>query len=298
MKILVEDITNRTEVIEKGAQNSKTHQFAWGIASFVVVLFVYLLSTYLDKIELDTVDDKRLNDSITAQQAQMIQAKAHSTSASHLPQINIARVKLPEVPLRKNDSSPSLNADIARSKKALKKPLDAASNTLGKGADTTAQRKPVSEVLAADIIEDMPSVQLQIQMPSNTRKRQTLIQFLYNCVGIGLAAVNEKNQLMPLTDLPTSPSRIMRRLTGQLSARELNLRNAYAPSMDLVRIYPASFDMQLAQYISEALVLINANELRSFRATYALNHRQLELNNIVINQQDINQSWDLKKNCL
>jgi hypothetical protein len=143
------------------------------------------------------------------------------------------------------------------------------------------------------LLDELNTANMRISMPSSYREQQQLFRFLYQCVGIGLGAIDERRDsvtLMPLLALPNQPSKLLRGISGQMSEQERAMGLAYAPMQKLVRVYPASFDVVLAQHIGAHL---NGKGLQSFLAHYKLRHNQLFLTDIVINDRNIEQTWML-----
>ena len=140
--------------------------------------------------------------------------------------------------------------------------------------------------------EDM---QLQIAWPQQAGERQETLDFMYQCVGMQFAVLNE-NTLITVNHSKlnqtsiTNYSEWIRIAQGSLSEKEQHWLHAYALTGIPVRLFPRQLDWRLAQYLANTL---QGLPLSSLEATYLLTNQRLQLTNIHINQQPILDNWVL-----
>jgi hypothetical protein len=135
-------------------------------------------------------------------------------------------------------------------------------------------------------------VDVQLAWPQLARERQTLFDFMYQCVGIQFAVLNE-HKITQINQSPVSNfSDWIRVAQGSLSNKEQNWLNAFALAGTPIRLFPRDIDMQLAKHIAKAL---KGAPLKTLKANYQYGNGTLFLTNIVLNKQSLSGNWPLYK---
>ena len=133
-----------------------------------------------------------------------------------------------------------------------------------------------------------PGLDLQISLPSSAKKRNALLNYLYQCAGAQFALLQE-NQLVYLSPQRwVSVSPWLRITSGELSPQEHQWLGS--KKGETIRIFPQSIDLRLSQYIADAL---QGQALKSFRASYIMGPDYLGLSNIMLNNQNVTGTWSV-----
>jgi hypothetical protein len=118
---------------------------------------------------------------------------------------------------------------------------------------------------------------------------------MYQCENMQFGALTNKKplQLILLSDDKTQTqefraSELLRVAHDYLNNYERSLLTLYGKGNRPVRIFPASFDANLAAHIAVAL---GDKKLQSFSGRYFLQGKQLGLTDVVLNEQVIPQNW-------
>lgn len=143
-------------------------------------------------------------------------------------------------------------------------------------------------------LSQLDNTNLRLRFPNNVRETQQILRFMHDCIGISLGAYDARKQdasrLTLLTYNNQNHSTIMRLVFGQKTERERALMQAYAPNLQLARLYPKSFDYALSSKIA---AYIGANGLNQFSGTYQLRGNELLLKSVTINNKATQQNWSL-----
>jgi hypothetical protein len=276
----------------------------WALASVFVVAIVLPLHYLLQHVRVcdEQVQDVTHTETIIDAQDRIQALRQTSLTVSPaIKKMQVSSVELPPVPPPLQARSPlaveptaSLaHAQIPTVNNVSKMHSKYGERSLPVDAMTSSNTpmQSVSQLQVARTMRDMAGSQLQITMPKTAHEQHRLNAFLYNCVGIGLGALINRNavpEVMPLTALPNNPSTLLRRVTGTISAKERQLQSAYAPGEALLRIYPQQFDMILSRHIASHL---HGASLSAFLAQYRLTQQRLYIENIRINGEALNSNW-------
>jgi len=274
-------------------------QLCWGLGCIVLLVLLFAADAFLkqsDKHEHDAKTEISQQDEIN------FEVLSHNVLAMQLSNVN-----LPSVPKHlKPDNSAVAEANqpaqgrsniqpTHKTEKHLQASAPQANKLENTNIDTdvvnTAKSADVSESLINYTMGKLSSVPMQIALPAAAFARESVIEFLHNCVGVGLAAVSsqgEVKQLMPLSALPKDASPILRQVSGEMGVKEYQLKQAYAPKQNIIRVYPTEFDRQLSAYIAQNL---QGESLQQFYAEYHLQQNTLSLTNIRLNQRALAQTW-------
>ncbi|MFC4699620.1 hypothetical protein ACFO4O_05555 [Glaciecola siphonariae] len=282
-------------------------QKRWALANVLMLLIVASLVFYIEgekSVKEDsegvTRNKKEALDLQTHMQKQA-QTPSHAPSVSSMKMVSIA---LPPVPgEHAQNTLPQAQAADNPAPAPTKPSVQRPSPQSSEQEQTQASSELAAKILAAtaaEVREGFARSQMRISMPNNARKRQQVTDFLYHCVGIGLAVeasspnknakADAKSGLMPLTNLPSQPSGLLRSVSGEVSVSERRLQRAYAPGERLLRVYPMSFDVVLSQFIAQAL---NGASLEQFSAMYHLKNNRLYIKNLSLNDVQLAGSWQL-----
>ncbi len=153
-------------------------------------------------------------------------------------------------------------------------------------------------------LNELDAQSLSFILPNNKQERAKLLRFLYTCQGMQFGAIIEQNgqsSLMLLNQKQdTRGSQLLRVVHGDLSENEARLLNAYAPRATPVRVFPERIDLVLSAYLSAFLnTQQNGTSLSQFRGQYLLKRNTLLLTNLVINEHNVEDTWELaKSNCI
>lgn len=131
---------------------------------------------------------------------------------------------------------------------------------------------------------------VQLAWPKRSGQRQAALDFMYQCVGMQFAVLNE-NIITPLNQATLSDySDWIRVAKGSLSSKEKNWLSAFALNGTPIRLFPRSIDLRLASYVAQVL---KGESLASLRASYQVTAQRLRLTDIYLNNQPIADSWVL-----
>lgn len=252
-------------------------QTKWAFASLLMLVLLFIAHRYIDSLNAES----------TAKASKSVSLK-HDNAI--IP-MHLANVALPAVPAVKASQTLAMESSKSALKQqredVLARQADARTNT----ESPRQENDQVSNEASQAVLKALSGAQLQIAMPVSAHTREQVLQFLYQCTGIGLAALYENadgNQLMPLTALPAQASTILRSISGEMSVFERNLQAAYAPHQALLRVYPVAFDSVLSKEIARNL---QGQALTQFYAQYHLQQNSLWLKNITLNNHQLQQSW-------
>ncbi|MFC3121585.1 hypothetical protein [Agaribacter flavus] len=137
----------------------------------------------------------------------------------------------------------------------------------------------------------------QIRMPNSAYERKKIGKFLYQCVGVKLASIERthgQSGLAYLAEQQHNPSNVLRKIQGYIFDNERDLRKIYVSKGDLVRVYPAWFDLALSRHIAQNLA---GEPLTAFSAEYILDKGLLQLRAIWLNNKKLAQIWTLARAC-
>jgi hypothetical protein len=154
-------------------------------------------------------------------------------------------------------------------------------------------------------LQNDQSLDLQIALPANATQRDQLLDYLYQCAGMQFAVLQPAQRTQPAQEAQNaqqpqqqlrylSPKRYvplsqwLRVANGALSSEEQQW--LAKQSGTAIRIFPQAIDQRLSHYLATSL---QGKKLSSLRASYSLNATGLILNNIQLNKQNINSTWQL-----
>ncbi len=265
------------------------HQSRWALASLLMLLAVFAF----DQLINARPSERTLDEEVSPQM---------SNSADVIP-LQFTDVALPPVPPAASQSKAKLSAETPFNKAPAELPkaehiiantASASASIAGSNLSNNKTFTPLKEVNETQVqhtMSELSGAQLQIAMPSSAPAREHVLNYLYECAGVGLAALHQQadgNSLMPLTKIPAHASGILRSISGQMSQFERKLQAAYAPTKSLVRVYPIAFDWALSKEIARNL---QGKKLTHFFAEYHLHQHSLSLTNIRLNNTEIAQTW-------
>lgn len=252
-------------------------QIKWTFASLLMLVLLFIAHRYIDSLNAES----------TYKASKPLSVEHDSA----IVPMHLASVALPEVPAVKDSQAlakqPLKSASKQQGNAVLARQADARTDT----ESPREENDQVSNEASQAVLKALSGAQLQIAMPVSAHTREQVLHFLYQCTGIGLAALYENadgNQLMPLTTLPAQASTILRSISGEMSVFERNLQAAYAPHQALLRVYPVAFDSVLSKEIARNL---QGQALTQFYAQYHLQQNSLWLKNITLNNHQLQQSW-------
>lgn len=275
-------------------------QRGWSAATLgICAVFILLDVLILRNKTVDVSEERTAEQSVTTAPAERAESL---TGSNNLPLVSLVSVSLPRPPAQAQSPSAEALASEARIPPPSKVtqvneaiPEDIVVKEVASATQTyAAQHASANDDSAWDtqsLMSELSSAQMRIAMPSIEREKRQLFHFLYQCVGIGLGAIEEQDgnySLMPLINFPNHPSKVLRRISGQMSEQEQTLQQVYARHQALVRIYPSAMDVRLAQHLSKHL---HEQKLVSFSGEYKLEQNRLLLTNIYINQDFVPQTW-------
>ncbi len=137
---------------------------------------------------------------------------------------------------------------------------------------------------------NVQGIDVQLAWPQGADERQTVLDFMYQCVGVQFAVLNDNNITQRHQTTLSDYSDWVRVAQGSLSKKEQNWLNAYALTGTPIRLFPRHIDWRLAQYLTHALKSL---PLVSLRANYQVTNQKLHLTNIQLNNRVITDSWVL-----
>jgi hypothetical protein len=225
------------------------------------------------------------------------------------PQIAIAKVNLPSLPKRSENSvSGSASTKMSHSPPApLAKQMTKANTTYakknndaGQGHSEIAQNQQSTHEIeqtstASSVYEQLTqdtSLELELVWPNNGNEREQLFSHFYQCVGAQFAVL-EREQLTYLSPKRyNQPSQWLRIAHGQLSQQEQRWLANSKVSGTPVRLVPQDVDFALSQHIANAL---KNSELKSLRGEYQLTNGILILTNIRLNGKPMDGEWAIHR---
>jgi hypothetical protein len=280
-------------------RNVNKEQAAWTAATLAICLLFALLNVLISRNEVaEAYEQAAAEQSTLASQAESFESL---TDSENLPLVALVSVNLPTPPIHAKmpEAEPlsglvsPLPNEVTRLNEAktedinLKEPAGATHAYIAASVSSNEE----SPWDAQALMGELSSAQMRISLPSNEREKRQMFDFLYQCVGIGFGAIEPQGgdyNLMPLVNFPGQPSKVLRRISGQMSEQEQTLQQVYARHHALVRVYPAAMDVRLTQYLSKHL---QGQKLASFSGEYRLEKNRLLLTNIYINQGFVPQTW-------
>lgn len=143
----------------------------------------------------------------------------------------------------------------------------------------------------------LEATMVQFYFPKNPRKARAILEYMYQCEGVAFATVDRetRTQLTILSSTQENSedrSQLLRVVNQDLSKHEQQLLTLYAAKDVPVRVFPFSFDYNLASLIANELAQHHdAVGLKQFHAEYKLSSGQLRLTNIRVNGRNLDQSW-------
>lgn len=161
-----------------------------------------------------------------------------------------------------------------------------------KVAEQLAETSTVNKQLVEQVYQQLSAegIEVQLAWPRLAGERQAVFDFMYQCVGVQFAVLNDNN-ITQLNQTGLSDySEWIRVAQGSLSKKEQNWLNAFALTGTPIRLFPRNIDLRLAHYLAYALKGI---PLVSLRANYQVTNQKLHLTNIRLNNQRIPDSWIL-----
>lgn len=242
------------------------------LATIFIVWLLLVLFQYYKPV---TLPKKPITEKQTSQQVLVKQV-----SLPPLPKQNSASAVIPTVKTpTKSPTKPEQSEKLTEMPKPQKTP--------------TANRAETVEQVYQQLTKE--GVDIQIAWPQDANKRQAALHFMYQCVGVQLAALNG-NQITKLNQTKVNDySDWVRVAQGRLSYEEQNWINAYSVTGTIIRLFPRSLDWRLSQYLANTL---QGSPLKSLRASYQINHQGLFLRDIWLNKQPITDTWLIyKKQC-
>lgn len=275
-------------------------QCGWSAATLgICIAFILIDVLFLRNETADVSEERTAEQSVTTAPAERAESLIGS---NNLPLVSLVSVSLPRPPAQAKSPLAAELATEARIPRPSKVPqvneaipADMVVKEVASAEQTyAAQHASANDDSAWDtqaLMSELSSAQMRIAMPSIEREKRHVLNFLYQCVGIGLGAIEQQGanySLMPLIDFPNHPSKVLRRISGQMSEQEQTLQQVYARHQALVRIYPSAMDVRLAQHLSMHL---HGQKLVSFSGEYSLEKNRLLLTNIYINQDFVPQTW-------
>lgn len=185
------------------------------------------------------------------------------------------KAKLPSIPLPKELSLRSQISLPSPPTGELVQPQlshELSNITLTEQQNTTARIAQLTE---------LSSHTLQLRFPSNPVNAQQIIQYMHQCVGIDIGALQDNN-LIRITHKVQQQSPMLRLSSGAQSNHEKALLLTYAKGLDLVRIYPYWFDQKMSQFIQSAL---GSEPLIQLSGEYKRKGQQLWLSKVTVNNK-------------
>jgi hypothetical protein len=280
-------------------RNVNKEQASWTVATLAICLLFALLNALISRNEAAEAYEQVASEQSTV----MSQADSSEslTDSKNLPLVALVSVNLPRPPVQAempeaeppSDLVRPLPNDVTRLNEAITEDTNLKASD-GATQAYTAASAPSNEESPRDaqaLMGELSSAQMRISLPSNESEKRQIFEFLYQCVGIGLGAIEQQGgdyNLMPLVNFPSQPSKVLRRISGQMSKQEQTLQQVYARHHAMVRVYPASMDMRLTQYLSKHL---QGQKLASFSGEYRLEQSRLLLTKIYINEGFVPQTW-------
>lgn len=160
-------------------------------------------------------------------------------------------------------------------------------------------------------LTSLSKVSVEVAWPKTHGHYQNVLAYLEQCLGIGFGLIqgDELRVLLPLKN-KVAMSSWLREVNGNLTVNEQRLlinqfsfkQSSQEPAIKQVRLFPQSFDLRLAQLISQNLVREQKqqtgqklNTLESLYAHFQLNKQQgsqsLMLVDIKLNNTPIKNTW-------
>jgi hypothetical protein len=200
-----------------------------------------------------------------------------------------ANVDLPKLPKKPIDLITKIERTFKPNVKITKEPLT-------KTKSTKAVIKESTSAIYQQLVSDN-SISIELAWPNESTARQSLLTFLYQCIGMKFGVLNNQNVTLANTfyqNVETNdkqkPSEWLRIAQGQLASQEHLWLQQYHLSGTPVRLFPKVVDWQLAKLINNQLKGI---PLKSLRAYYNYDHQRLMLRNIRLNGERLSKSWIL-----
>jgi hypothetical protein len=206
-----------------------------------------------------------------------------------LPSVPVTSNSAPSEPFKQSDEMPTVmqvaSADVATQ-------ISQSPTPVGK----VSLQPTAAEVKGAiNQLTDLNSQHIQFLLPATNSAKKRFLAHMYQCENMQFGALTNKKplQLILLSDDKTQTqefraSELLRVAHDYLNNYERSLLTLYGKGNRPVRIFPASFDANLAAHIAVAL---GDKKLQSFSGRYFLQGKQLGLTDVVLNEQVIPQNW-------
>ena len=272
----------------------------YGLACLLVAITVYL-TVNLVIPKFDNVQEaKKLVESKNTNENQY-QVLTHEKA---LPSLSITDYSLPAPPYNPSiQSMPNETVNKATSKVSFKLDKQLASEKeikLTESINISEEEKSLAVQKHLDDFVKLSGQSRELYFASSSANKQSrVIEYMHDCIGIGLAAYNGQ-QLTMLSAQNVEHvsshgySKVLRQVNGFKSEYETALLNTYAPNQQLIRLYPKWLDLRLANYIYQVL---GNEQLTQFKGSYVLQNDKLLLTNIIINHHNVSGSWILMDVC-
>lgn len=158
-----------------------------------------------------------------------------------------------------------------------------------KGQTSTEQQNNQTQQLYHQLTSDA-ALSLEIAWPDRAGERDALFDYLYRCIGMQFAVLDQDSLVLAKKSLGQTPSDWLRVAQGELNRREIRWIQKYQLRGTPVRLLPKTVDLQLSRLISQHL---GKQELSAFRGRYRYQQDVLFLDNIALNGRAVTQHWQL-----
>jgi hypothetical protein len=239
------------------------------------------------------------------------------TKSTLIPSLRFENISLPPPPPRQTLKSRKIQAKEQFENKLFKHDVDVLNNAIDK--NTTKQifksrqarlkEHPSDNDIKSQYAQlgKLSSANLRLSFPDDFYASMRILNYMHQCVGIGIGAFDNSASPKDLTFLGGKGnnkrqqegkhgySKIVRFASGIQTKNEQALLQAYAPGQQLVRLYPLWFDHELSGKIASQ---IGTQSLSQLSGTYVLKGNTLFLANISLNQKSVEGIWVLSHNIL
>lgn len=158
---------------------------------------------------------------------------------------------------------------------------------------STAQPQPL--VTTRDVYKQLSedeSLNIQLAWPGDRQERETVLAYLYQCVGAEFAVYDGQALTYLSPEQHRATSSWLRVAQGELSRQEKLWRINKAMPGTLVRIVPEQMDINLSSHIASTLTH-SQQTLQALRGRYALRHNKLYLIDVIVNDVPVKGDWIL-----
>lgn len=282
----------------------------YAIASVLVIA----LSVMIDYVFLSGMPNVNKQEKVLEQNNQ---DAPKATKSNPMPSLRFENISLPPPPPQQTLKTRKIQATEQLENTAFKNDVDVLNRAIDE--NTTKQthnskQARLKEDPSNNEIESqyaqlgkLSSANLRLSFPDDYYASMRILNYMHQCVGIGIGAFDNSASPKGLTFLGGKGnnkrqqqgkhdySKIVRFASGIQTKNEQALLQAYAPRQQLVRLYPLWFDHGLSGKIASQ---IGTQALSQLSGTYVLKGNTLSLVNIRLNQKPVEGTWALSHNIL